>query len=175
VLSLGVGVSFVALLCLWHGSRAALRLAMAAGLICFVVCDLQFLLVLAEQARHSAQRSAWRASRYDEYASRFGVEFADVWNAFDRAVPRGARVFVPTDRRLAIRGESNWIAFQLYPEYESAALAEAEYVLCYHPLEYAYEPEIGLFRSRAAGGESVRVRPIEVWSPDAAILQVQHD
>ncbi|UCG34018.1 MAG: hypothetical protein JSU68_05145 [Phycisphaerales bacterium] len=175
MLSLGIGVAFVTLPLLWQGTRAALRVALAAGLVCFAVADLQFLLVLAEQVRYSTQRSAWHESRYDEYASRFGVEFADLWKAFDQAVPPGARVFVATDRRLKIRGESNWIMFQLYPEYEPAELSEAEYVLCFYPLEYVYEPQRGLFRSRAAGGESVRVKPIEARSPDAAVLQVQHD
>ena len=175
MLSLGIGVAFVALLCLWQGRRAALRLALAAGLIGVVVADLPFLAVLAGQVRYSAERSAWRESRYDEYASRFGTEFAELWRAFEQAVPHGARVFVAKDRRMEIRGESSWIMFQLYPEYEPAELSEAEYILCYYPLEYAYEPERGLFRSRASGGKSVRVRAIEVRSPDAAVLQVQHD
>ena len=161
-------------LCLIFGDPLLKKYMIVSGLVSFLIFDLQFSCSLWRHSQYSRGVSAWHEPRSEEYASRFGKDFADLAGVFEKKIPPGAKIFFPEERKLTVRGEWNWIAFQFYPEFRSVPVEKADYVFFYFP-EHCQISGTG-DNLTCGGGEkgSVRIKPLYEKSQDVKLLEVVH-
>jgi hypothetical protein len=132
-LTLLLGAAIVAF---FSKNRVAIAALVGTALLFQLILDMQFNVTLWNHAEYSHQRSAWHESQNDEHASRFGKDFAALAKAFEEQVPRGSKVYFPQETLHTVWAETNWIAFQYYPAYQSVGLADADYIFHYYPNAY---------------------------------------
>ena len=181
--ALGVVTGLLGLLVLLRSRRGTVLLLFWGSLACFVVFDVTLDHTLWEQARQSAAISAWHADRFDEYASRFGEEFARLDRVLTEHVPRGTAVAFPDPVPHPVQGEVNWIWFLYFGEYDNARDRfgndarigeEAKYVFYYHPRKLVHDPGRGTLRHRDTNATH-RVRVVGQVSDRAKLLEVIRD
>jgi hypothetical protein len=170
---LGGLVTLMALLMIGHTSRLTIRLFLGIAFACFLLLDMQFDRSLWIHCGESAKRSAFKDTRYEERASRFGKEFADLAKAFEENVPEGSKVFFPREKFFLVKGETNWISFHFYPQFQSVGLKEADYVFYYYPKRYVHG--FGSVQSKTDSKEAIKVAIIHQVSGEAKVLKVNHD
>ncbi len=170
---LGGLVALMALFVIGHSSRLTTQLFLGIAFGCFFLLDMQFDRSLWIHCRESAQRSAFQDTRYEERVSRFGKEFADLAKAFAQNVPDGSKVFFPREKFSLVKGETNWISFHFYPQFQSVGLKEADYVFYYYPRNYAHGS--GRLQSRTDSNQAIKVAIVYQVSSEAKLLKVCHD
>jgi len=145
--------------------------------------DVPFMGSLFAHARLAHDVSAWHADRYDEYASRFDEEFAQLDRALREHAPPGAKVAFPWSRKRFFPGESNWLWF-LYHNHEYAVIGtrnyqeggkwisdDIEYLFYYYPRGLAVEAD-GETVSVDGSDRKYRVETLYQSSPGARLLKV---
>jgi hypothetical protein len=123
-------------------NRLAMSALIGTALLFHFILDMQFNVSLWSHAQYSHGKSAWHESEYDEHASRFGKEFADLAKAFEEQVPRGSKVYFAQETLHTVWSERNWIALQYFPAYQSVDLNEADYIFHYYPNEYKLDRNV---------------------------------
>jgi hypothetical protein len=147
-------------------------LCLVFGLI--LIIDAPFLATLGHTLKEAATQSAWKSGREEEEISRFGPEYAELARALRQAAPVGSAVLIPPRQRDRIQGESEWIKFQLWPQYKTASQVEtADYILLLHPLEAKYDPGNGALM--LPNENPIRVSPIRIVQTDVMLLKRRHD
>jgi hypothetical protein len=115
---------------------------LAFGLI--LIVDAPFLASLIHTLKDASTQSAWRSKKEEEERSRFGPEYAELARALRQAAPVGSAVFIPQRQGDRFQRESEWIEFQLWPQYRTTSQIEnADYFLLLHPLEARYDSASG--------------------------------
>jgi len=171
----GIIIIFSALLLFVRRNRTTKTYFIIFVLLSCVLFDLQFSYSLGEQALYSYGRSAWHYSRYDEYKSRFGKKFADLAKEFATLVPPRAKVFFPREKSYTVRGESNWIEFLFYPEYQSVDITRADFIFYYHPKDIVLQADKKIIRVKQGKAPPISVEPVYKTADDAQILRVVHE
>ncbi len=168
-------LAVLALLIALYARSRRMRKAMiglAVGLVLAV--DSPFLINLVRTSAEASTRSAWRNSREEEETSRFGAEYAGIVQGLRREAPAGSTIFIPDRRRGGVSAESDWMIFQLWPQYRPAPRMDAaDYIILLHPTRARYD---------ASGSavvlpdqKPVRVVPIVDLSSEAMLLKRKHD
>ncbi|MDD9807055.1 MAG: hypothetical protein OXU34_02105 [Gammaproteobacteria bacterium] len=184
VVALGVLVLLSGLaLALTRTRRSAVVFCCVAS-AAYVALDIPFMGSLFAHARLAHEVSAWHADRYDEYASRFDEEFAQLDRALREHAPAGAKVAFPWSRKRFFPGESNWLEF-LYRDHEYATVGpypgqqtgsewigdDIEYLFYYYPEGLSVEAD-GETVSVGGSGKKYRVETLYQSSPGARLLKV---
>lgn len=147
-------------------------LCLVFGLV--LIVDAPFLASLAHTLKDASTQSAWRSGREEEELSRFGPEYAELARTLRRVAPVGSAVFVLPRQRDRIQGESEWITFQLWPQYRLASQIEnADYIMLLHPLEAKYDSGSGTLI--LPNQNPVRVSPLLTLRADVILLKRQRD
>jgi len=153
------------------------KLGLISGaLLAFVIFDAQFGLSWFNQIRYSSQRSAWHSSVDRERESRFGKEFAGLARELEQVAPRGTQVFFSGEKSPEVRGETNWMWFQLFPKYEQTDLEHADYVFYYHPRDCQYDPVRKVIERTGVFGQVTQVSADMLFESggEVRLLKVNH-
>jgi hypothetical protein len=154
----------------FHTGKAMLCLVF----VLILMVDAPFLASLIHTLKSAARQTAWRSGREEEDRSRFGPEYAELASTLRRVAPVGSTIFIPHRRPDQIQGESEWIAFQLWPQYRQVLQAEnADYVLLLHPLEAKYDSASGALI--LSNKNPIRVIPLATSQADVMLLKRQRD
>jgi hypothetical protein len=144
---------------------------LAFGLI--LIVDMPFLASLIHTLKDASTQSAWRSDKEEEERSRFGPQYAELARALRREAPAGSAVYIPQRQEDRVRGESEWITFQLWPQYRTVSQIEnADYILLLHPLEARYDSANGALI--LPNQIPIKVSPLAPIHADVMLLKRQH-
>jgi hypothetical protein len=147
-------------------------LCLVIGLV--LLMDAPFLASLVHTVKIASTQSAWRSGREEEERSRFGSEYADLARTLRHVAPIGSTVFIPSRQQDRILGESEWITFQLWPQYKIATQIEyADYIILLHPTEAKFDS--GSSTLILPSQNRIRVNPLLSLKPDVMLFKRQHD
>lgn len=176
----GLVVALLGIVALARRRAATSQFFFAGSLVLLVLFDLTVFHGLTAQVSESHAVSAWHASRYDEYRSRFGEAFARLDGMIRQHVPRGTAVALPDPPSTASPRNTNWLWFLYQGEYanhddrarDNATIApEARYVVFDQPRLWAYAPATGIMRHRVTGA-TVAVAPVAAVSDSVLLLRI---
>jgi hypothetical protein len=173
ILGGGLAILFLLIAICVKGLRTGkVMLGLVFGLILMI--DAPFLASLLHMLRDASSQSAWRSSREEEERSRFGPEYAELGRTLRRVAPVGSSVFVPSRQQDRVLGESEWITFQLWPQYRPASQIEnADYIILLHPLEVRYDSASGTLI--VPNQNPIKVSPLTILHADVMLLKRQRD
>jgi len=176
----GALAAILGLVALARRGPATARRFFVGSLILLVLFDLTVFRGLADQVRSSRAVSAWHASRYEEYRSRFGEPFARLDALVRERVPRGTAIMLPDPPSAAAPRNTNWLWFLYQGEYanqndrarDNRMIAPGTRFVVYdQPRLWVYEPGPGLLRHRLTG-EAITVAPVASVSDSVMLLRV---
>ena len=174
-LILGICLSFFGFIFLINRNRAVMITLIIGGVTCFIAYDATVIHTLFEYAKYSSERSAWHSDKYEEYKSRFGQEFADLADKFEKAVPLKSKVFFPWTKDYRVMGESNWVEFQYYALYQPTNMKTADYIFYYYPKELVFDSKKNRVYFQDNKKKKYKVKVIYSRNPSVKILKVLYD
>jgi hypothetical protein len=147
-------------------------LCLTFGLLLMV--DAPFVASLIHSLKDASAQSAWKSGKEEEERSRFGPEYADLASALRRAAPDGSSIYIPPRKPDRILGESEWISFQLWPQYRTVAqIEDADHILLLHPREARFDPASGALI--LPNHNPVKVSPLAIIHADVMLLKRSRD
>ncbi len=155
--ALGSVAALLGTIVLIRTRRDTILLFFWGALACFVLFDVTVNHTLLKHAKYSSTISAWHVDRFEEYRSRFGLEFARLDRLLKRHVPNGTPVAFPDPIPWPVRGETNWVWFLYYGEYDNvrdrygnnAHIDEnTQFIFYYHPRKLIHDRNLGIIQHR---------------------------
>jgi hypothetical protein len=144
------------------------------GLGCILCVDAPFIASLVHTLKDASTQSAWETGREEEERSRFGPEYAELARSLRQEAPVGSSIFIPPRQHDRILVESEWITFQLWPQYRTVSQIEnADYILLFHPLEAKLDSENNLLT--LPNHSPIKVSPLARVDADVLLLKRQRD
>lgn len=172
---LGICLSFLGFFFLIHRNRAVRIALIIGGVACFIAYDATVIHTLLDYAAYGSERSAYHSDKYEEYKSRFGQEFADLADKFEKTVPLKSKVIFPWTKDYRVLGESNWIEFQYYALYQPADIKTADYIFYYYPRDLILDSKKNRVYFQDNKKKIYKVKVIYSRNPSVKILKVLHD
>ena len=148
---------------------------------CVVVLELLYMQMLFNYAEASYKISSLHSDRYDEFKSRFGEEFAKLDQELKKHVPEQSTVSFPASSRALVHGESNWLWFLYYGEYENyigrhnthdVFAKPHDYVFYYYPNQVSHDQQEKKLVSIKNQKKTWNVEVISQISDNAKLLKV---
>jgi hypothetical protein len=161
-------------ICFIKTTTGVIRSAMIGVFLCYFILDMQVDLGLINHAIESCGKSAWYFPRNKEYESRFGKEFADLAVAFEEKVPEDSRVFFPREKLMLVHGETNWIAFQFFPQYKNVPLRRADYVFYFYPQRLTFDSTQGILKASGRTEKYYKSETLFDGGDNLKVLKVNH-
>ncbi len=148
-----------------------------------LLLDVTYIRTLWNYAGKSYEQSSLYSDRFAEWKSRFGEEFARLDRELKQHIPEQAKVAFPRSRKYLVQGESNWIWFLYYGEYEDFSnrlkvkrfSGKFDYMMYFYPEKIYFDAASHHIIDKRDSSKKWRVDIISKISDQAMILKVIND